>query len=106
MKELYTQLLELTKTLPVNNSITEAKRLSGILDKYKTILETVNQSSEELKRQTNLYYTEISRIENDINNSIVAKSKRQRDIAFYDAVKGLRSDMTALSRLIKVPENS
>lgn len=101
MRQHYDKLLSLLDQLPRHNSSYGTDKLSDLLSHYKSILDTVNQTDDDYKRNTNLYYTEINGIEHNIHQSQYAKSQKQKDQSFYDAVNGLQSDMDALARLIK-----
>jgi hypothetical protein len=104
MREYYDKLIALIEGLPNYNSNYGGHELSGILSQYKSILDAVNQTNEDYKRNTNLYYTEISGIELGISQSHYAKSQKRKDEAFSDARNGLKSDIEALANLIKFKE--
>lgn len=79
MRKYYDKLITLIESLPQYNSIRGAHELSSILSQYKSILDAVNQTNEDYKRNTNLYYTEIGGIELSISQSQYAKSQRRKD---------------------------
>ena len=101
MQVYYDKLIALLDIFPRHNSLSSANELSNILREYKSILDTVNKTSEDYKRNTNMYYTEISDIEFDIKQSQQAKSQRQKQESFNDAINHLRDDISALASLIK-----
>lgn len=104
MREYYDKLIALIENLPHYNSDYARHELPGILSQYKSILDVVNQTNEDYKRNTNLYYTEIWSIEFSISQSQDAKSQKRRDGAFSVARNGLKSDIEALAHLIKFNE--
>lgn len=105
MKQHHDKLLSLIKQLPQYNFPGSANELSKILSAYKSILDTVNQIDDDYERNTNPYYSEISRIQSDIQGIRSSKSQRQKDQSFSYAVSGLRSDMEALADLINDRES-
>lgn len=101
MRQHYDKLLTLIDQLPRHNTSYGVDNISNILFQYKSILDAVNQTDDDYKRNTNLHYSEIGGIEHNIHQSQYARSQRQKDQAFSDAVSGLQSDIDALARLIK-----
>lgn len=101
MREYYDKLIALVDNLPHYNSNYAGHELSGILSQYKSILDAVNQTNEDYKRNTKLYYTEIWGIEVSISQSSDAKSQKRKNEGFSDARNGLKSDIEALAHLIK-----
>jgi hypothetical protein len=101
MRHNYDKLLSLIDQLPRHNTSYGVDKISNILSQYKSILDAVNQTDDDYQRNTNLYYSEIRGIEHNIHQSQYARSQRQKEQAFSDAVSGLQSDIDALARLIK-----
>ena len=101
MQHHHDKLLLLIDRLPQYNTPRGVDELSNIFLEYKSILDIVNNTDDNLKRNTSLYYSEITNIEFNIKQSQYAKSKKQKDLAFNDAVSGLKSDIGALATLIE-----
>ncbi len=99
-KELQISLSDLLSKLPNYNSAYAEEELSYILTNYKKILDTVHNINENLKRNTNLYYSEISSLESEIHNSKWGKSTKSKNDSFNSARNGLESDIQALLSLI------
>lgn len=104
MRQHYDKLLSLINQLPRHNSSRSVGELSTIFSNYKSILNSVNQTDDDYRRNTKSYYEEISRIQSDIQGAQKGKSQKQKDKAFFDAISGLELDIEALADLINTRE--
>lgn len=94
-------LQDLLEKLPNYNTAYAEKELSNILEEYRSILNSLQNINEDLRRNTKGHFSEISGIEREIHNTKWAKSDKARDLAFNDARKHLESDIQALIHLIR-----
>ena len=101
MQVYFDQLTSLLDTFPIHNSQRSADQLFKILSKYKSILDVVNKTNDDLKRNTNMHYSELDDIEFDIKQSQHANSQKQKDQSFKEAIGHLHDDISSLASLIK-----
>lgn len=101
MKEQYEQLTRLLECLPENNTYKSSSELNLILDKYTKVLNYLNGFNEAYKRATNIYFTGITNIRDNINQSVSANTFEEKNIAFNQAKCELKSDLYALAILIQ-----
>ena len=101
MQVYYDKLTALLDTFPTHNSQRGIDKLSKIFTEYKSILDVVNKTNDDLKRNTNMHYTELDDIMFDIKQSQLAKSQKQKDQSFKEAIDHLHDDISSLARLIK-----
>lgn len=101
MQVYFDKLIVLLDTFPAHNSQRGIDQLSKILSEYKSILNLVNKTSSYFKQNTDMAYTELDDIMFDINQSQNAKSQRQKDESFNEAINHLRDDINILARIIK-----
>jgi hypothetical protein len=104
MKEHFNHLLSLVDSLPNFDSTRSYSELNIILREYTKTLDWVNSYNEICKRNTNVYYTDISEIRDNIQRSLSASSNNHKYIAFDEARKALKSNIEALATLIKPQE--
>jgi hypothetical protein len=100
----YETLISLLDNFPRHNSQSGINELSTIFNQYKSILDRVHNTNENLMRTTIMFYTEIDDIKFDIEQAEKASSSKQKDRSFYEAISHLRSDISDLAELIK-PHN-
>jgi two-component SAPR family response regulator len=104
MKEHFNHLLSLINSLPEFDSSRSYSQLNSILSEYTKTLNAVNSYNDNYKRDTNVYYNDISEIRDNIQTSLSASSPIQKNIAFNDARKALKSNIEALATLVKPQE--
>ncbi len=101
MQVYYDKLTALLDTFPTHNSQRGIDQLSKILSEYKSILDVVNKTNDDLKGNTNMHYSELDDIKFDIKQSQLAKSQKQKDESFNEAINHLRDDINSLASIIK-----
>jgi hypothetical protein len=104
MKERFQHLLNLIDTLPSFDSIRSYSQLNSILSEYTKTLDFVNSYDDTYKRNTNVYYNDISEIRDNIQRSLSSTSPNQKTIAFNEAKNALKGNIQALAILIKPQE--
>ena len=100
MKEQLQHLARLLESLPSSNSCRGLSDLSGILGKYTRILDFVNSYNEDYKRSTTLYYSNITSIRDNIQQTLYGCSLKEKTMAFENARTELNTDIRALTILI------
>ena len=100
MTQNYDKLMLLLYSLPEYNTPCSRNKLSDQISEYKLILDTVNQTSDDYNRHTNVYYAGLNPMERNLYLAKQGKTEFEKDEAFTDAVKALRSYIKALSMLI------
>ena len=100
MTHNYDKLMLLLYSMPEYNTPCSRNKLSDQIFEYKTILDSVNQTNDFYHRNTNIFYAGINVIERDLYYAKQANSDFEKDQAFTDAVKALRSNIKALSAVI------
>lgn len=105
MKEQSQELNNLSHSLPSYNSGSSCSQLNSILSKYTSILDYFNSYNEYYRRATTLFYTDISTIRDNIQQSLYATSLFEKNKAFEKARNILKRDIDALASLIKPQEN-
>jgi len=101
MIQNYDKLMLLLYSLPEYNTSITRDKLSDQISDYKAILDLVNQTNDDYNRNTNVFYSGINAIERNLYHARQAKTDLERDQAFMNAVKALKSYIKALSAVIK-----
>ena len=101
MIQNYDKLMLLLYSLPEYNTPTTRNKLSDHISDYKAILDEVNQTNDDYNRNTNVFYSGINGIERNLYHAKQAGTELEKDQAFMNAVKALRSYIKALSAIIK-----
>jgi hypothetical protein len=104
MKQHFNHLLSLINSLPDFDTTRSYSQLNSILSEYTKTLDAVNSYNDIYKRDTNVYYNDISEIRDNIQRSLSASSPNQKNIAFNEARKALKSNIEALATLVKPQE--
>ena len=103
-----TEQIETLNTLasfsPRFNSCSAYSELDAILSKFTQVLNFFNSYSEDYKRATTLYYSDISSIRDNIQYSLYAPSQEEKIKAFESAGNELRANILALATLVKPHE--
>ncbi len=94
-------LNELAEKVPAFNSSSCYSELDSVLAKYINILNSVSNTNTELKRQTNLYYNDISEIRNELQVSLYSNKHTKKVAAFENAANNLKTNILALAFLIE-----
>ncbi len=95
------QLLSLLNDIPVQNNYKSSSELNRIFSKYLKILDFVNSYNSIYKSVTGVYYSDITNLRDNIHQLLTAETSREKDLAFERATNDLRTDLHALSILIK-----
>ncbi len=106
MQEQYQILIQLLKNFPENNSYKSCSELSLILNTYKRILDYVNSYNQDYKSATGIYYTDITSIRDNIDQSVNSASSKEKSAALESAKNELKSNIQALAVLIQPKEES
>lgn len=106
MQVYYDRLITLVDSLPIHNSQRSVEQLYKIFDDYKSILNIVNETNADLKRDTDMHYSELNDIQSEIEQSKNSKSQKQKDESFRDAINHLRDDISSLAEIIKYHDQS
>jgi hypothetical protein len=101
MTQNYDKLMVLLYSLPEYNTLTTRDKLSDQISDYKSILDIVNKTDDEYNRNTNIFYSGINTIERNLYYAKQAGTSLEKDRAFMNAVKALRSNIKALSAVLK-----
>ena len=101
MTQNYDKLMLLLYSLPEYNTAITRDKLSDQISDYKSILDIVNQTNDDYNRNTNVFYSGINSMEKNLYYARQAKTEIEKDQAFMNAVKSLRSYIKALSAVIK-----
>jgi len=101
MTQNYDKLMLLLYSLPEYNTPITRNKLSDQISDYKSILDIINQASDEYNRNTNVFYSGINAMERNLYHAKQAGTELEKDQAFMNAVKSLRSYIKALSAVIK-----
>jgi hypothetical protein len=98
--EVYIEKLKsIVEDMPQYNSALGVKKLHEVFSLYRSVLHSISSLSEDHKRCIHDFLLEIDSIEHDISLAATAKSAKERDMAFNDAVRGLRIDIEDLISL-------
>jgi hypothetical protein len=106
MKEHFPFLLSSAEALPTYESCSSYSQINAILSQYISVLNFANSYSDDYKRATNIYYTDISNIRDNIQRSLYATSYDEKKMAFEDAKNELKADIKALAILCKAQEEA
>ena len=104
MTQNYDKLMLLLYSLPEYNTPITRDKLSDQISDYKSILDIVNKTNDYYNRNTNIYYSGINGIERSLYYARQAETELEKDQAFINAVKALKSYIKALSAVIKPHE--
>ena len=101
MKKNFDNLLLLIDGIPNYNITHYRNELSKMLLEYKALLHEVTGPDKKYNVQANVYQGRLTAIENNLNKAKQATNGLEKDRAYSDAVKALKSDIKELSFLIK-----
>ena len=101
MKKNFDNLLLLIDGIPNYNIIHYRDELSKMVSEYKSLLKEVTGSGKNYNVQANVYHSRLAAIENNLTKAKHATNGFEKDRAYLDAVKTLKSDTKELSFLIK-----
>jgi len=101
MTQNYDKLMVLLYSLPEYNTPSSRNKLSDQISEYKAILDTVNQTNDDYNSSTNVYYAGLNPMERNLYLAKQGKTEFEKDQAFTDVVKALKSYINALSALIQ-----
>lgn len=104
MKEQLQYLDRLLESLPSSSSCRGFSDLNGILSNYNKILDIVNAYDDDYKRATTVYYKAIATIRDNIEQALYAASQREKINAFECARQKLKTDIVALTILVRPRE--
>lgn len=105
MKQQYSLLIELLHELPDQKTARSSSQLNVILQKFIRILDYINGCSDELKRATSVYYSDISSIRDNIQQSLYTTEFSDKDHSFIAARVELKNNIEALATLIQPQED-
>lgn len=94
-------LLSSIEEVTTFNSCHGYSQLNSILNNYIKALNEVNNYSEDYKRSTNIYFTDISNIRENIQLSLESTSEVEKKVAFENAKRELMSGIQALASLVR-----
>ena len=106
MQEQFRSLINLLDYIPSYNSSICYSQFDNILAKYIYILNYINSYNEDYKRSTNVYYSDISDIRDNIQRALYDNSSDTKIAAFERASNELKTDILALANLIKPREEA
>lgn len=102
MKELLPSLIASLNAISSCNCSNSYSELNSILSKYIAALNYANNYNADYKRSTNIYFSDISNIRENIQLSLYANNATEQRVAFESAKNELRSGIEALTALFKV----
>src|SRR4051812_18028311 len=95
------ELMQLCDSLPSAIGYSSISALNQIFNKYLKILEYVNNYNESYRSATRIYYTDISNIWDNIEDLLNTESIWEKERAFENAKRELKTDLHSLALLIK-----
>ena len=101
MSEHSYELMQLCNSLPAGIGYSSISALNEIFNKYLKILDYVNSYNESYRSATRIYYTDISNIWDNIQDLLNTESILEKERAFENAKRELKTDLHSLALLIK-----
>jgi hypothetical protein len=98
------ELMHLCNSIPSGLGYSSISSLNEIFNKYLKILDYVNNYNDSYRSATRIYYTDISNIWDNIQDLLNTESIWEKERAFENAKRELKTDLQSLALLIKPQE--